>query len=153
MNRFMAAAAAGTIAVATSAGAANAANTATSTVVATSFASYAASASASGPCTDGDGFSDGVTDFWRCTGSAANSRWVGSTCNEGEYNAGSYYNVYGAINECGDRVWLHEYTYPDDTNPSNPGWAVCVSPDGGGLVAPDGIFPENIVVSANPANC
>jgi hypothetical protein len=103
----------------------------------------------SGPCTDGNGFSKNITAMWRCTGSSPASRWVGSSCSQGEYNAGTFYNVYGAINECSTRVWLHEFYYPQDVN---NGWAACLQP---GYAQPfsSPLFPENIMVSANPAPC
>ena len=147
MNRLIAAAAVGTLAVAATAGAANATTTPTTAVVATSAAAYTASDSV--PCLDMNGY-DNTPSFWRCTGPDESSRWVGSSCSAGEYNAGTYYNVYGAINQCGRRVWLHEYTYPADVN---NGWAVCVNDDGNWYVYPGGVFPENIMVSTNPDPC
>src|ERR1700753_201441 len=44
------------------------------------------------PCANGVGYSGGHS-FWRCTGTSNNSRWVGSSCNPGQYNAGTEYNV------------------------------------------------------------
>ncbi|NUP49664.1 MAG: hypothetical protein HOW97_20490 [Catenulispora sp.] len=151
MNRLIVAAAAGTFAVAATASTAGATTkptaTPTTAVVATSAAAYAASATV--PCIDMNGYST-ATQFWRCTGPDATSRWVGSSCNVGQYNAGTYYNVYGAINPCGKRVWLHQYTYPNDVN---NGWAVCVNDDGAWYVYTPAIFPENIQVSTNTASC
>ena len=123
MNRLTATAAAGAIALAAAVSSGAAADAVTApAVVASSAAAYAASAS-SGYCSNFNGYS-GAADFWRCTGTAASSQWVGSSCNPGEYNSGTYYNIYGAINLCGTRVWLHEYTYPTDTE---SGWSECVS--------------------------
>jgi hypothetical protein len=101
-----------------------------------------------GPCADGDGLSGG-TFFWRCTGSGAASRYVGSSCNAGEYNAGDYYNVFGVINRCSTRVWLHELPYPDDLN---SGYAVCIEPGLGTLFIP-ALYPQNIMVSGNSSPC
>jgi hypothetical protein len=150
MNRLIAAASAGTIAVAATVSAANAATAPTTAVIATSAAAYAASATVA--CLDLNGYNN-TNEFWRCTGPDETSQWVGSSCNVDEYNAGSSYNVYGAINMCGKRVWLHEYTYPADTSPTNPGWAVCVNDDGAWYQYTGGIFPKNIMVSANTAAC
>ena len=102
----------------------------------------------SGPCTDGNGFTNS-TSFWRCTGSDPTSRWVASSCAQGQYNAGTFYNVYGAINNCSTRVWLHEFTYPQYVN---NGWSICIAPHFNPVFAA-GEFPENIMVSGNNASC
>lgn len=113
-----------------------------------------AAIAASGPCGDGNGY-NGATRFWRCTGSSVTSDWVASTtCNQGEYNAdtGSYYNAYGAINNCSGRVWFHEFMYPKD---QTAGWAICIPP----ASAVSWIFggvnekPQNFMISANTAFC
>ena len=80
-------------------------------------------ASAGNDCYDANGY-NGAVGFWRCTGTSVSSPMVWSTCNQGNYNAGTYYNVYWWLNQCNTRVWLHEYTYPYDVN---NGWA-CVLP-------------------------
>lgn len=103
---------------------------------------------AAGPCTDGNGFS-GATQFWRCTGSSASSRFVGSSCNQGQYNAGTNYNVWGAINLCPTRVWLHQLKFPAY---QSGGYAICVGPGFAGQFSV-GEFPQNIMVSSNRANC
>lgn len=146
---LLAAVAALAAALAIGAAPATAAAAPTHVVIAGSLTAYQnAHPDVTGPCTDGYGY-NGATEFWRCTGSAANARWVGNTCAQGEYNAGTYYNVYGIINNCGTRVWLHEYTYPQDVN---NGWAYCSTPySATALSGP--IFPENIMVSANSATC
>jgi hypothetical protein len=90
-------------------------------------------------------------DFWRCTGSSETAEFVGSSCAEGEYNAGSYYNVWAWVNNCPARVWLHQYTYPKD---GTSGWSVCIAPDSLGYWSPPANpEPENIMVSANTASC
>jgi hypothetical protein len=101
------------------------------------------------PCGD-DAVPTG-NDFYRCTGSSETAAFVGSSCAEGEYNAGSYYNVWAWVNNCSTRVWLHEYTYPTDTT---SGWAICI-PGGylGYWSPPANPEPENIMVSANTAYC
>lgn len=110
-------------------------------------------AASSQDCANGVGYT-GLEGFWRCTGTSATSPWVGSSCAPGEYNAGSYYNVYLAVNFCAYRVWLHEYKYPADVN---NGWAVCVSPylDSGYELSLNAGYqhPENIMVSNNTAAC
>jgi hypothetical protein len=105
-------------------------------------------------CTDDIGYT-GAQEFWRCTGTSATSTWVGSTCAEGEYNAGSQYNVYDVYNLCNTRVWLHKYTYPKDVTAPDD-WSVCVPPANGNtypVLSPDYVHPENIMVSANTAAC
>lgn len=110
-------------------------------------------ASAGNDCYDANGY-NGAVGFWRCTGTSVSSLMVWSTCNQGNYNAGSYYNVYWWLNQCNTRVWLHQYTYSYDVN---HGWAVCATPsvNGGssGVVPPADVHPENIQVTANTAAC
>jgi len=127
-----------------------AAFTATMTISA-SAQTVTASAPAEGipDCNDGIGMTT-ATLFWRCTGTARTSPWVGSSCSPGEYNAGSAYNVYIASNYCNTRVWLHEYTYPED---ANSGWGLCISPGGEGPPASTYQHPENIQVTTNSAQC
>ena len=85
-----------------------------------------AAIAASGPCGDGNGY-NGANRFWRCTGSSVTSDWVASTsCDEGEYNAITYYNAWGAINNCSTRVWLHQYMRIRKIRSSDPGWAMCL---------------------------
>jgi hypothetical protein len=107
------------------------------------------------PCADQDGLS-GSAEFWRCTGSSATSKWVGSSCNVNEYNAGDNgtYNVYLAINDCGTRVWLHGLDYPEFTK--DGGFADCINPHSsfapnGGDGVPE--FPKNIQVTSNTSDC
>lgn len=105
---------------------------------------------ATGPCSDSNGFT-ASTSFWRCTGPNPSSRWVASSCAQGQYNAGTSYNVYGAVNFCGTRVWLHEFTYPQDVN---NGWSICFAPNSNAeAVLSIPVFPENIMVSNNPTSC
>lgn len=127
---------------------AQAAAASTSTQTATVEQAYKQQAAASGPCTDGNGYT-GATLFWRCTGGSATSRFVGSSCNQGEYNAGTNYNVWGAINLCGTRVWLHQFKYPKD---QTSGWSICIAPLTA-TVFSVGETPQNIMVSANTASC
>jgi hypothetical protein len=119
----------------------------------TTFARPAATAASVIPCDDGVDYSP-TQNFWRCTGTSVTSRWVASSCAEGEYNAATEYNVYGIINNCPSRVWIHEYMYPKDTT---SGWAECVGPigyaDSSGVVNSEYVHPENIMVSANTADC
>jgi hypothetical protein len=112
-------------------------------------ASLLAEAAASGDCTDGVGINSSA-QFWRCTGTSPSSPWVASSCNPGEYNAITYYNLYGAINACGTRVWIHEYTYPTDTT---SGWSWCYGPGVSEDLGPTYAHPENIMVSDNSAAC
>ena len=107
------------------------------------------------PCADNDGLT-GSADFWRCTGSGATSRWVGSSCNVNEYNAGDNgtYNVFLAINDCSTRVWLHALDFPEFT--SDGGFAICINPHSsfvpnGGDGVP--VFPKNIQVTSNGSDC
>ena len=118
----------------------------------TTTAKLPAAVAASGPCGDGNGY-NGANRFWRCTGSSVTSDWVASTsCNQGEYNATSYYNAYGAINNCSTRVWFHQDYYPED---QTSGWAICIPP----ASAVSWIFggvneePRNFMISANSAFC
>jgi hypothetical protein len=104
-------------------------------------------AAATIPCGD-DALPTGF-EFWRCTGSSATATFVGSSCNLGEYNAGSHYNVWAFVNNCNGRVWLHQYTYPTDTT---SGWSICTGPAHAGFF-PGNPEPENIMVSANTASC
>jgi hypothetical protein len=100
-------------------------------------------------CTDGDGLTDSPL-FYRCTGGAISSKWVGSSCSPGQYDAETNYTVWATINQCHTRVWLHQYTYPEYTLPA--GWAMCIPPNSFyelGLA----VSPENIMVSDNTASC
>jgi hypothetical protein len=103
------------------------------------------------PC--GDDPQPSGDEFYRCTGSSETATFVGSSCAEGEYNAGkgSYYNFWAFVNNCSTRVWLHEYPYPTDTT---SGWSIC-TPGGyeGYANPPANPEPENIMVSANTAYC
>jgi hypothetical protein len=104
-------------------------------------------------CGDGDGFT-GAPEFWRCTGNSATSLWVGSSCKQNEYNAGSKYNVYAVWNYCSTRVWLHADKYPAD---ETGGWTFCVPPFGFPDASEDipstDVHPANIEVTANVNNC
>lgn len=113
-----------------------------------------AAVAASGPCGDGNGY-NGANRFWRCTGSSLTSYWVASTsCDVNEYNAITYYNAWGAINNCSTRVWLHQYMYPEDTSTSNPGWAICIPPESAvAWIFPVNEEPQNFMISANSADC
>jgi hypothetical protein len=103
------------------------------------------------PCADEDGLSNNI-EFWRCTGTSATSKWVGSTCDVGEYNAATTYNVYLAINDCSTRVWLHGLDYP--LFETAGGFAYCISPHSTWVpAAGDSNFPENIQVSENTSSC
>jgi serine/threonine-protein kinase len=89
--------------------------------------------------------------FWRCNGTA----WVPTSCAVGEYNAAAGpFNVLEASNKCGDRVWLHQDKYPQDTK---SGWAYCISPDPAGAAVQKlpALYshPLNIQVSSNPNKC
>jgi hypothetical protein len=110
-------------------------------------------AAASGPCSDLNGY-NAATLFWRCTGSSPTSQLVGSSCNQGEYNAGTNYTVWGAINICSTRVWLHQDYFPAD---ETSGWSICIPPNFADPITqwefPVGESPRNIMVSANSANC
>jgi hypothetical protein len=88
--------------------------------------------------------------FWRCTGATEGSPWVGSSCNVNNYNAGTSYNVYAWDNACGDRVWLHQYTYPKDVD---KGWSYCISPGSIGVTPTQYRNPQNIEVVSNTAKC
>ena len=113
-----------------------------------------AQAAASNDCGDDTGLNLAEREFWRCTGTSLTSPWVGSTCTPGEYNAGTNYNVFWAINNCADRVWLHELTYPDFTEYG--GFAYCVNPGPEAVWIPaagDSDFPENIQVTDNDSPC
>ncbi len=108
-----------------------------------------AAATATIPCGD-DAVPTGY-EFWRCTGSSETAKFVGSSCTEGEYNAGSYFNVWAWVNNCYTRVWLHEYKYPKDVT---SGWAICIPGGYLGYWSPSANpEPENIMVSANAAYC
>src|ERR1700722_5142020 len=61
----------------------------------------------SNDCSDGNGIGQ-AGQFYRCTGTSPASQLVGSSCNAGNYNAGTQYNVYIAFNTCDTRVWLHQ---------------------------------------------
>jgi hypothetical protein len=104
-----------------------------------------------GACTDGVGFNN-FTYFYRCTGDLSSSQWVASPCGIGEYNAITYYNVYGEINNCSTRVWVHQYYYPKFTDNGGTGFAYCFGP-GTFEVWGTNLAPENIQVSANSAGC
>jgi hypothetical protein len=110
-----------------------------------------AAVAASGPCGDGNGY-NGANRFWRCTGSSVTSDWVASTsCNQGEYNAMTYYNAWGAINNCSTRVWFHEYMNPKDTT---SGWSICIPPASAvSWIFPVNEKPQNFMISANSAFC
>ena len=105
-------------------------------------------------CQAMNGYGNGNVGFWRCTGTSTASEWVWTSCAEVNNNAGSYYNVYVYLNYCSTRVWLHEYTYPDDVN---NGWAVCAGPspaaDSTGVVNSADVHPENIQVTGNTSDC
>jgi hypothetical protein len=58
-------------------------------------------------------------------------------------------NVWGAINLCATRVWLHQFKFPAD---QTGGYAICVGPGFASQFAV-GEFPKNIMVSANRAGC
>jgi hypothetical protein len=113
------------------------------------------SAAATEPCGDGVGISSS-TEFWRCTGSSETSTFVGSPCTQGSYNAGSYYNVWGAINECPTRVWLHENEIPP-SGATPAGWSVCIAPAAdypyNAPIFTANLKPENIQVVANDSSC
>ena len=104
-------------------------------------------------CGDGKGLGS-TTEFYRCTGDLETSVWVGSSCAQNEYNAGSYYNVYAVMNYCSTRVWLHAETYPDD---ESGGWTYCVPPygfpDANEDIPSADVHPANIQVTANKNNC
>jgi hypothetical protein len=104
-------------------------------------------------CYDANGY-NGAVGFWRCTGTSPSSPLVWSTCNQGEYNAGSSYNVYWWLSQCNTRVWLHEYKYPTDVT---SGWAVCATPGGSagssGVMPSGDEHPQNIQVTANTSAC
>jgi hypothetical protein len=110
-----------------------------------------AAVAAPGPCGDGNGY-NGANRFWRCTGSSVTSDWVASTtCAEGEYNAITSYNVWGAINNCTTRVWLHQFMNPKDTT---SGWAICIPPASAvSWIFPVNEAPQNFMISANSAAC
>lgn len=105
-------------------------------------------------CLDNNGWSNN-DEFYRCTGTAQTSSWVGSSCAPGNSDAKSSFNVYDARNECVGalghvRVWLHEYT--DYTN--GHGWAVCINPGVTGQeIDPADQHPENIQVTTNTETC
>ncbi len=99
-------------------------------------------------CSDMSGYT-GTTMFWRCTGGYPTSKWVGSSCTPGEYNAGTNYTIWGAINHCGTRVWLHQLKYPED---QTSGWAMCI-PRVSSWNFGVGLSPQNIMVSTNSAGC
>jgi hypothetical protein len=104
---------------------------------------------ATGDCSDGNGIgSSGL--FYRCTGTSPSSEWVGSSCGEGNYNAGSEYNVYIAFNTCDTRVWLHQFPYPKD---ENSGWSFCATIGISDQMPSEYQHPENIFVSANSSQC
>ena len=96
-------------------------------------------------------FPSAGTSFWRCNGTA----WLPISCAVGEYNGtDGPYNVLKASSQCSDRVWLHQYAYPQDVK---SGWTYCISPKPAGavvqIVPTKYAHPLNIQVSSNPNNC
>jgi hypothetical protein len=91
-------------------------------------------------------------DFFRCTGLDESASWVGSSCNTGNYNAGSggAYNVSKWVNDCNTRVWLHQFTSPKD---ATSGWSYCASPNENGTPPAQDVNPENIQVVSNADPC
>jgi hypothetical protein len=100
-------------------------------------------------CSDGNGIGSAGL-FYRCTGTSPASEWVGSSCSEGNYNAGTEYNVYIAFNTCDTRVWLHQYPYPED---ENSGWTFCATIGVSDQVPAEYQHPKNIFVSSNYSQC
>lgn len=97
---------------------------------------------------------------WRCNGVT----WISTSCAQGEYNADPAtgpYNFWEAVNLCPTRVWIHQYTYPEDTDPQPAGgWSTCLKvPTSAGFVketfpvTSEYRTPNNIMVSANPNQC
>jgi hypothetical protein len=86
--------------------------------------------------------------IWRCNGTS----WLGISCSSAENNdTGSPFNVYQAVNQCGDRVWLHQDTFHAD---AKAGWFYCISPGATVNSIPAAYqHPANIQVSPNPAAC
>ncbi len=70
-------------------------------------------------------------------------------------NQGSNYNypaipITSAENECGVRVWLHEYPNPQD---QTSGWAYCVNRGGPHSIPLSRSDPQNIYISKNTSPC
>lgn len=91
------------------------------------------------------------TGFWRCTPTA----WVVIGCNPDNHNAGTgdVFNVIYSDNYCNYRVWLHQYTSPND----GTGWAYCITPVTGisdyEPTPPQYAHPENIEIVNNTSAC
>jgi hypothetical protein len=102
-------------------------------------------------CSDDNG-DTGAPAFWRCTGPNATSAYAGSGCGLATYelNATGHWNVYGYINGCEGRVWLHQYTYPTD---EKSGWSVCLNGYSSGFEYSPYNAPENIEITTNDTNC
>jgi hypothetical protein len=72
-----------------------------------------------------------------------------------ECTLGTNYNnptipITSALNQCGVRVWLHQYTYPQY---KTSGWAYCVNPGGPYSIPATRSKPQNIQISSNSNPC
>lgn len=117
---------------------------------AVSHSARALSEDATQPC-DGVNPNEGEI-FERCTTTGPDSDWVGTSCSQGmNYEAGTHFNVYAAVDGCFVRVWIHQYTYPKD---ETEGWSYCFSGGNAYQQTPSQYDdPENIFVSANTSGC
>ena len=93
--------------------------------------------------------------WYRCTTTSYSGGWVRALCNPGQnYNAtNGPFNVYAALNACGYRVWLHQYT-----DWQNHGWSLCTSPETNGVanyyqVSSGYEHPMNIYISSTQSAC
>lgn len=120
---------------------------------ATAEASAPSASTAASACDVGTGLG-GVADseFDRCTSTGANGVWAGTACNpNANFNANgtNAFNVYETINNCVERVWLHEIK-----NWSQGGWSYCVNPShNAAFTPPQFVNPLNIYISNVAARC
>jgi hypothetical protein len=61
-------------------------------------------------------------------------------------NSTNAFGFYQAANECGTRVWLHQYL-------DGSGWAYCIGPHVDKGIPTQYQFPRQALVSANTAAC
>ena len=116
-----------------------------------SLGATAATASTRSPAVAAASSSPGATaavlDFITYLNGVANGHYA---CNRGaNYNFPAI-PITSALNECGVRVWLHQYTYPQYLT---SGWAYCVNPGGPHGIPADRSNPRNIQISSNTNPC